>query len=203
MYFAMSGGGVHESVDRGRSFKPILQGLEVVEGMDSGDPTFHDPHCVRICPSNPERLYQQNHCGIYRLDLPSREWLRIGRSMPKRVGDIGFPLVVHPRDDNTAWVFPMDGTTVWPRTSPGGRPAMYATRNGGKSWQRLDAGLPAAQAWWTVKRQAMTADTRDPVGLYFGTTSGELWMGRDEGLRWKCIARHLPEIYAVEAAEFA
>ena len=61
-------------------------------------------------------------------------------------------------------------------------------------------GLPASQAWWTVKRQAMTADAQDPVGLYFGTTSGELWMSRDEGKRWAPMAQHLPEIYAVEAA---
>ena len=60
--------------------------------------------------------------------------------------------------------------------------------------------MPASQAWWTVKRQAMTSDVQDPVGLYFGTTSGELWMSRDEGQRWTCIAHHLPEIYAVEAA---
>jgi hypothetical protein len=110
-------------------------------------------------------------------------------------------MVVHPRDDNTAWVFPMDGMTVWPRTSPEGLPSAYVTRNGGKTWQRLDSGLPASQAWWTVKRQAMTADARDPVGLYFGTTSGELWMSRDEGNRWAPMAGHLPEIYAVEAAE--
>jgi photosystem II stability/assembly factor-like uncharacterized protein len=200
-YFAMSSGGVHESVDGGRSWTPLLKGLEVVEGFDRADATFHDPHCVRICPSNPDRLYQQNHCGIYRLDRPSDKWERIGKSMPTRVGDIGFPLVVHPRDADTAWVFPMDGTSVWPRTSPKGRPALYATRNGGKTWQRLAAGLPEKQAWWTVKRQAMTADVSDPVGLYFGTTSGELWMSRDEGRRWACIARHLPEIYAVEAAE--
>jgi photosystem II stability/assembly factor-like uncharacterized protein len=94
----------------------------------------------------------------------------------------------------------MDGQTVWPRTSPEGKPSVYATRNGGKSWQRLDSGLPKSQAWWTVKRQAMTADALDPVGLYLGTTSGELWMSRDEGKRWTCIARHLPEIYAVEVA---
>ncbi|MFA5914766.1 MAG: glycosyl hydrolase [Burkholderiales bacterium] len=200
LYFGMSGGGVHESTDGGQNWTPLLQGLDVVEGFDRADPSFHDPHCVRMCPSNPDRLYQQNHCGIYRLDRPSDSWVRIGRSMPKRVGDIGFPLVVHPRDDNTLWVFPMDGTTVWPRTSPGGKPAVYATRNGGKTWQRLDAGLPREQAWWTVKRQAMTADASDPLGLYFGTTSGELWMSRDEGRRWVCIAQHLPEIYAVDAA---
>jgi photosystem II stability/assembly factor-like uncharacterized protein len=201
LYFGMSGGGVHESTDGGRTWMPILKGLEVVEGFDRREATVHDPHCIRLCPSNPDRLYQQNHCGIYRLDRPSDEWVRVGKAMPKRVGDIGFPMVVHPRDADTAWVFPMDGNTVWPRTSPEGMPAVYATRNGGRTWQRLSAGLPGKQAWWTVKRQAMTADASAPVGLYFGTTSGELWSSRDEGRRWARIAQHLPEIYAVEAAE--
>jgi hypothetical protein len=166
--------------------------------------TFHDPHCIRACP-NPTRLYMQNHCGIYRLDRPSQVWQRIGRKMPRKVGDIGFPMVVHPRDADTAWVFPMDGTDVWPRTSPDGRPAAYVTRNGGRSWQRLDAGLPAEQAWWTVKRQALCADQRNPVGLYLGHTGGEIWMLRDDGgatppQSWRNIARHLPEIYALETA---
>ena len=201
LYLAMSSGGVHESLDRGASWAPLVGGLEVVEGFDPANLAFHDPHCIRLCASNPDRLYQQNHCGSYRLDRPSREWVRIGRAMPRRVGDIGFPMVIHPRDDRTAWVFPMDGTSVWPRTCPDGKAAVYSTRNGGRTWRRLDAGLPREQVWWTVKRQAMTGDARDPVGLYFGTTSGELWASRDEGARWSCLARHLPEIYAVEAAE--
>ena len=203
LYFAMSGGGVHESRDAGGSWTPLVGGLEVVEGVDAATVTFHDPHCVRLCPSHPDRLYQQNHCGIYRIDRPGNTWQRIGRKMPRRVGDIGFPMLVHPRDADTAWVFPMDGTTVWPRTSPEGRPAAYVTRNAGRSWQRLDQGLPESQAWWTVKRQAMTVDTQAVPALYLGTTSGELWMGRDEGARWSNIARHLPEIYAVEVAELA
>jgi photosystem II stability/assembly factor-like uncharacterized protein len=201
LYFAMSGGGVHESRDAGRSWNTLVQGMEVVEGFDAATVTFHDPHCVRLCPSNPDRLYQQNHCGIYRLDRPNDTWQRIGRKMPKRVGDIGFPMVVHPRDADTAWVFPMDGTSVWPRTSPDGRPAAYVTRNAGRTWQRLDEGLPESQAWWTCKRQAMTVDAQTNPALYLGTTSGELWIGRDEGARWSNIARHLPEIYAVEVVE--
>ncbi|HVP66172.1 MAG TPA: hypothetical protein VMT17_02800 [Anaeromyxobacteraceae bacterium] len=201
LYVGMSSGGVHESVDRGRTWEPLVKGLEVVEGFDPANLGFHDPHCVRACPANPDRLFQQNHCGIYRLDRPSSEWVRVGRNMPKAVGDIGFPMVVHPRDPDTAWTFPMDGSGVWPRTSPGGRPAAYVTHNGGKNWKRLDGGLPRRQAWWTVKRQAMTMDTRQPVGLYIGTTGGELWASRDEGRRWNLVARHLPEIYAVEVAE--
>ena len=200
LYIAMSGGGVHETTDGGAHFTTLLDGLEVVEGFEGSDPTFHDPHCLRMCPTDPDRLYQQNHCGLYRLDRPSREWRRIGRNMPAEVGDIGFPVVLHPRDPDTLWVFPMDGDSVWPRTSPGGRPAVYRSTDGGERWQRLDAGLPPRQAWWTVKRQAMCADVAAPVGVYFGTTSGELWASRDDGAQWTCIARHLPEIYAVEAA---
>jgi hypothetical protein len=201
LYVGMSSGGVHESLDAGRSWRALIKGMEVVEGFDVSNAGFHDPHCVRLCPSQPDRLYQQNHCGIYRLDRPSEEWVRIGENMPKRVGDIGFPIVVHPRDADTAWVFPMDGTSVWPRTSPDGKPAAFVTHNAGRSWKRQARGFPEGQAWWTVKRQAMTADAADPIGLYLGTTAGEVWASRDEGERWTCIARHLPEIYAVETAE--
>jgi len=116
------------------------------------------------------------------------------------VGDIGFPIVLHPRDAECAWVFPMDGTEVWPRVSPGGRPAAYRTRDGGASWQRLDRGMPSEHAWWTVKRQAFCADSGDPVGLYFGTTSGEIWGSTDEGETWSRLAAHLPHIYSVSAA---
>lgn len=203
LYFGMSGGGVHESVDGGRSFHTLIEGLEVVQGFDASEPTFHDPHCIRLCPANPDRLYQQNHCGIYRIDRPANRWQRIGGGLPADVGDVGFPMVVHPRDPDRAWVFPMDGTSVWPRTSPGGRPAVFGTRDGGATWERLASGLPPGQAWWTVRRQAMTADSCPSVGLYFGTTCGELWGSADEGASWTCIARHLPDIYAVEVAEHA
>ncbi len=200
LLFAMSSGGVHESRDSGKTWVTLLKGLDVVEGFDRSSPTFHDPHCIRLCPTNPDRLYQQNHCGIYRLDRPSNEWVRIGRNMPKKVGDIGFPMVVHPRNADTAWVFPMDGGTVWPRVSPDGKPAAYVTRNAGESWTRLDKGFPRSNAWWTLKRQAMTNDGHEPVGLYVGTTSGEIWASKNGGAAWGCVARHLPEIYSVEAA---
>ena len=201
LYLGMSSGGVHESLDGGQSWAPLIDGLEVV-GVSApprvGSP---DPHCRRRSPGAPARLSQQNPGGIYRLDRPARRWERIGRNMPAEVGDVGFPMVVHPRDADTAWVFPMDGTSVWPRVAVGGRPAVYVTRDAGRSWTRQANRLPEQQAWWPVKRQAMGADLADPVGLYFGTTSGEIWASRDEGARWECIARHLPEIYALEIAQ--
>ncbi len=211
LMFGMSGGGVHESFDAGATWHTLIAGLEVVDGFDASDVSCHDPHCIRQCPSNPDRLYQQNHVGIYRMDrgkdrnaTPAADtWQRIGRKMPKRVGDAGFPMVVHPHDADCCWVFPMDAQTVWPRTALAGKPAAYVTRNAGRSWQRLDEGLPAEQAWWTVKRQAMTCDSQPVPALYLGNTGGELWIGHDEGARWKLLARHLPEIYAVDVATLA
>lgn len=201
MYFGMSAGGVFESTDGGADWKPLNRGCSA-EFLPSPDAEYgHDPHCVRLHPLNPDRLYQQNHCGVYRMDRAEARWVRIGDNLPREIGDIGFPVVLHPRDPDTAWVFPMDGTMVWPRTSPGGKPAVYKTTDAGGAWTRQDRGLPSANAWFTVKRQAMTAVGSDPVSLYFGTTQGEIWCSRDEGENWTCLARHLPHIYSVETAE--
>ena len=164
------------------------------------DPEFgHDPHCVRFAGGNPDRLYQQNHCGLFRLDRPGDTWTDIGVGHAEVGRRDRASAGRAPDRSETLWVFPMDGTDVWPRVSPGGRPAAYRSLDGGQTWRRQDAGMPKSHAWWTVKRQAMTTDTREPAGVYFGTTSGEVWGSRDEGRTWRCLARHLPEIYAVEA----
>ena len=203
LYVGMSSGGVFESFDAGASWKPLNRGCAADFLPDPNAEYGHDPHCVRVHPTAKEVVYQQNHCGIYRLDRAAaggkRGWHRIGDNMPKEIGDIGFPIVLHPRDAKTLWVFPMDGTSVWPRVSVAGKPAAYRSRDAGASWQRQDKGLPAAQAWFTVRRQAMTADQHASVGLYFGTTGGEMWASFDEGDNWQCLMLHLPQILSVEA----
>jgi photosystem II stability/assembly factor-like uncharacterized protein len=200
MYIATSTGGVFESHDRAQTWAPLNQNVEASFFPDPYPEYGQDAHYIALAPTNPDRLWQQNHCGIYRLDRPGERWERIGKAMPTEVGDIGFTITPHPRDADTAWVFPMDGTDVWPRTSPGGKPAVYRTRDAGQSWERQDTGFPTEQGWFTVKRQAFVADRADPLGLYLGTTGGELWMSGDEGQSWRQIAAHLPEIYSVAAA---
>ena len=200
MYLATSTGGVFESLDRAANWAPLNKGVEANFNPDPYPEYGQDAHYIAFAPGRPDRLWQQNHCGVYRLDRPGETWERIGKAMPAEIGDIGFTITPHPRDPNTAWIFPMDGTDVWPRTSPGGRPAVYRTTDAGATWTRLDRGFPGEQAWFTVKRQAFCADDGAPAGLYLGTTSGEVWMSPDEGESWRAIGAHLPEIYSVAAA---
>lgn len=203
LLLGMSGGGIFTSADRGASWSPLNSGvaMDFAPPREDGSeyPYGHDPHCVVYNPANPDRLWHQNHCGVYRLDRPGTRWVRVGRNLPQEVGDVGFGILTHPRDPDTAWVFPMDGTQDWPRVPPGGRPAVYRTRDAGSTWTRQDVGFPTEQAWWTVKRQAMANDSGSPVGLYLGNTGGELWASTDEGQSWRCLFRHLPHIFAVSA----
>ncbi len=199
LYLSLSGGGTFESTDGGKDWAPLNEGVAADFFPDPFPEFGQDPHTVRMHPAMPDRLYMQNHCGMYRLDRPATRWTRIGDNMPRDIGDIGFPIELHPRDPDTAWVFPMDGTEVWPRTSIDGRPAAFVTRDAGASWAKQANGMPD-RTWFTVKRQAMTTDAHDPVGVYFGTTCGEVWASADEGESWSCITQHLPEIYSVECA---
>jgi photosystem II stability/assembly factor-like uncharacterized protein len=198
LYIGCSGGGVFESTDGGGDWRPFNRGCEANFQPETLPEYGQDPHCVRLHPLAPDVLWQQNHCGIYRVERPSEQWERVGNNMPSEIGDIGFPIGLHPRDPDVAWVFPMDGSEVWPRTSPGGRPAVFRTLDAGRSWQRLDKGLPPEHAWLTVLRQAMAVDSHDPAGVYFGTTTGQIWASIDEGESWARIADNLPHVYSVE-----
>jgi len=203
LFLGCSSGGVFESTDRGATWAPLNRGSRAAVSPEPEPEFGQDPHQLALHPLAPDVLYQQNHCGIYRMDRRGRasdRWRRIGRKLPKEVGDIGFPIALHPRDPDTVWVYPMDGTQVWPRTSPGGRAAVWMTRDGGRTWRRRARGLPARQAWFSVKRQCMAVDAHDPVGVYFGTSSGAVWASADEGSSWRQIVAHLPHVYAVEVA---
>lgn len=201
LYVSLSTGGCFETRDGAKSWRPLNQGVSA-DFLPDKFPVFgQDPHCMVMSAADPDRLYQQNHCGVYRLDRPGEQWERIGLKLPRKVGDIGFGVVAHPRDADTVWVFPMDGTEVWPRTSPGGRPAVFRSRNGGRTWTRHAKGFPVEQGWFTVFRQALAGDTRDPAGLYLGTTAGEIWASRDEGESWRPVVAHLPRILAIEVVE--
>jgi hypothetical protein len=204
LYVGMSGGGFFESTDEGKTFTPLSRGVEnkyLPKLPDGEEHTFgDDPHCVALHPLKPDRLWQQNHFGIYRMDRDQGDrWTRVGNAMPPEIGDIGFGIVLHPRDPDRVWVFPMDGTDVWPRVSPGGRPALYTTRDGGQSWHRQDEGFPREQAWFTVKRQAMCGDGHAPLPNSLRPPSGEDRATTHARQSFSFNASQPTEIYAVTA----
>jgi hypothetical protein len=148
-----------------------------------------------MAAGDPERLYQQNHCGQYRSTDGGLTWQDISAGLPS---EFGFPMVADPRDPDTAWVIPLTSPEEG-RLMPDGRAAVWRTHDAGDSWIRGDAGLPQQDAHIGVLREAMARDELDPVGVYFGTSTGQLWGSADGGSSWTSIAPTLPPIWSVEA----
>jgi photosystem II stability/assembly factor-like uncharacterized protein len=132
--------------------------------------------------------------GVLRSDDYGRTWHSISKGLPS---DFGFPIVVHPHDPDTVYVAPLEG---WTRTCPGAAPAVWRSENGGDSWKRLSRGLPKKDSYFTILRDGMTIDSLSTPALYFGTTTGQLWMGRDGGEDWECLFDSLPPILNVKTA---
>jgi hypothetical protein len=145
------------------------------------------------------RLYQQNHEGVFRSEDGGRSWQEITAGLPS---GFGFPIVAHPQDPDTAWVFPLNGDMAG-RFPPDAAAAVWRTRDGGTTWEPQREGLPGQDCFFTVLRQAMAVDRGTPPGVYFGTTSGSVFASRDEGAHWTEIARHLPGVLSVETLQRA
>jgi hypothetical protein len=151
-------------------------------------------HDMQRAPLEPETLYIQFHGGVYRSDDAGHRWTEISAGLP---ADFGFPLVVDPRDPDRAFVIPM--ISDHDRVTPEGRVRVYETRDRGASWRPLSEGLPQEDAYLTILRQAFCHDGADPLGLYFGATSGELFGSAEGGASWTTLARRLPPVLSVRA----
>jgi photosystem II stability/assembly factor-like uncharacterized protein len=190
----MSTGGLYRSTDGGASWDPSNEGFE-------GDylPEDHPPHgfCVHRVARDavePTRLFAQHHGGVYRSDDDGGHWYAIDEGLPD---DFGFPIATHPRDADTAYVYPLDHVQ---RTPPGGRAAVYRTGDGGKTWEGATAGLPDEPFHAAVLRDAMCTDDADPAGLYLGTRNGTVFASADEGESFTTVVQYLPDVLTVRAA---
>ncbi len=195
-WVAISAAGVFATEDGGTAWEPRNRGTRAdFLPEDQRYPEFGQcVHCLVMAPGRPERLYQQNHCGMYRSEDGGRSWESIEAGLPS---SFGFPAVTHPRDPSTLFLLPLNGA-IEGRYVPEGKAAVWRTRDAGASWQDLRAGLPQQNAFFGVLRQAMSIDTLTPAGVYVGTNTGTLYASADEGEHWAAVADHLPPIYSVE-----
>lgn len=159
------------------------------------DTLAHCVHKMLRAPQEPETLFMQFHGGVYISDNAGRSWNDIGTDsgLP---ADFGFPLAIDPADPNRAFVIPLAADVD--RVTPDGKLRVYETRDRGASWQPLCTGLPQEHTYLTVLRQAFCQDGQSPLGLYFGTRSGEVFGSADSGATWITVMDHLPPIVAVQ-----
>jgi hypothetical protein len=195
MLVAMSTGGCYRTEDGGLTWTPRNRNVRA-DFMPEKFPEYGQcVHKVTMHPTNPQVLYQQNHCGVYRSDNMGDDWIDIGEGhLPSR---FGFPIAVHPIDPRIVYVVLEESDEY--HMSIDGKFAVWRSPDMGESWQRLANGLPD-KAHLVVLREAMATDTFGDAGIYLGTNTGQLFYSRDSGDSWDLLADFLPPIRSVEAA---
>jgi photosystem II stability/assembly factor-like uncharacterized protein len=196
LWVGISAAGVFHTADSGETWETRNRGTRAdFMPEDQRYPEFGQcVHCLVMAAGMPDRLYQQNHCGMYRSDDGGRQWTSIEAGLPS---SFGFPAAAHPRDPSTLYLLPLNGDSAG-RYVPDGKAAVWRTRDGGETWEDLRDGLPQGNTYFGVLRQAMATDRLEPAGVYFGTSTGSLYASADEGDSWACVAQHLPTVLSVE-----
>jgi hypothetical protein len=191
---AMSTGGVYVSQDGGGSWTPRTRGIPAPFLPDPEPAYGQCVHKVAVDAGDPDRMYAQNHGGVFRTDDGGGSWRSIADGLP---ADFGFPVVASPRTPGTAWVVPL--VADMQRVPPDGRLRVHRTVDAGETWTEVGKGLPDG-AWTAVIRDAFCADDHDPTGIYLGTRDGCVYASADEGETFDLVVDHLPDVLVVRAA---
>jgi photosystem II stability/assembly factor-like uncharacterized protein len=189
----IQGHSLFETTDDGQTWAPRNKGLRVDWPQENPE-VGYCCHKV-VLAADKQRFYQQNHVGMHRSDDQGQSWNEITEGLPT---EFGFAAATHPHDRDSFYVIPLDPGHG--RCMPDGKAAVWRTSDAGSSWRRLDKGLPQSNAYVGVLREGMAIDTHDTPGLYFGTSTGQVFASADEGESWSEIASYLPAISSVEVA---
>ncbi|MFC8507829.1 WD40/YVTN/BNR-like repeat-containing protein [Streptomyces sp. NPDC057411] len=192
---AVSTAGVFRSRDGGASWAPSNDGVSAVFLPDPHPEFGQCVHKIAQDAGDLDRLYLQNHWGVFRSDDAGGRWTDIGSGLPS---DFGFAVAAHPHRPDTAYVFPINADSD--RVPAGHRCRVYRTTDAGESWEPLTKGLPEGDHYGTVLRDALCTDDGDPAGVYFGNRNGEVYASADDGDSWQLLAEHLPDVLCVRAA---
>jgi photosystem II stability/assembly factor-like uncharacterized protein len=194
IYTAISSAGAFRTDDGGTTWKPINRGLVSEQIPDPTAEVGHCVHCLTMHPSRPDTLFMQKHWDVMRSDDAGEHWHEVSGNLPC---DFGFPIAVHAHEPETIYVVPIQSDEV--HVPHEGKLRVYRSRSGGNDWEPLTRGLPQQHCYVNVLRDAMSVDSLDPCGLYFGTTGGQVYASADAGDSWEPIVRDLPAILSVEA----
>ncbi len=195
MAVAISAAGVFRSDDGGEIWRPANNGLRS-EGVIP-DPDAYEGHCVHkvaVHKAFPDVLFMQKHWDVMRSDDGGGTWREISGDLPS---DCGFAIDVHAHEPETVYVVPIKSDSE--HYPPEGKLRVYRSRAGGNEWEPLTEGLPQANCYVDVLRDAMSVDSLDPCGIYFGTTGGQVYASADAGDSWSAAVRDLPPVLSVEA----
>jgi hypothetical protein len=197
LFVAISTGGVYRTDDGGENWQPRNKGVRA-QFLPPGQQYPEWGQCVHKIvshPSNPQRLFLQNHWGLYKSEDGGDSWTDIANGVPS---DFGFAMEVDPNDANSVYIIPLESDEF--RCTPEGKLRLYRTRNAGASWDAVENGLPQENAMETVLRDGLSADSLQPTGIYFGTRSGKLFGSTDSGESWSAILESLPPVVCVKTA---
>ncbi len=190
----VQGFGIFETGDGGGTWEPCNTGLRAEWPLEDKR-VGYCVHKLVMSPADGSRFFQQNHCGMHRSDDGGHTWTEVTDGLPT---DFGFVAAAHPHDRDSFYVIPLDPGHG--RTMPDGAAAVWRTSDAGSTWRRLDRGLPQQNAHIGVLREGLAIDSLDDPGLYFGTSTGQVFASADAGERWDEIASYLPGISSVEVA---
>jgi BNR/Asp-box repeat len=193
MLVAISAAGVFASDDSGKTWHPANRGLHSEGIPDSDAEVGHCVHRLASNPSRPDVVFMQKHWDVMRSEDGGESWTEVSGDLPT---DFGFTIDVHSHEPETVYVVPIKSDSE--HYPPDGRLRVYRSRTGGNEWKPLTAGLPQANCYVNVLRDAMAVDRLDPCGVYFGTTGGQVYASADEGDSWTPIVRDLPAVLSVE-----
>ena len=192
---AISTGGMYVTEDGAATWRASNSGVRAVFLPDKYPEFGQCVHKVVQSKQQPNRMFLQNHWGLYRSDDRGETWTDIANGVPS---DFGFPVALHPTQPDTAWIVPLESDEF--RCTPEGKLRVYRTRDAGASWQPLTTGLPQDDAYETVLRDALATDALAPAGVYFGTRNGKLFGSADEGETWNALLDGLPPVISVKTA---
>ncbi|MDX2307886.1 MAG: hypothetical protein NW216_06595 [Hyphomicrobium sp.] len=193
---AVSTGGLWMTEDGGQSWSQRGEGMRAdhVPPELTHDPIAQDVHCLAQCRADPARMWIQHHNGIFISDDEGRNFREITDVKPSV---FGFPVVAHPTDRDTAWFVPEIKDEK--RIPVDGKLVLTRTRDGGRTFDILDNGLPQDHAYDVVYRHGLDLD-ESGQRLAFGSTTGGLWISEDQGDHWAMVSHTLPPVYAVRFA---